>query len=124
MNNQSSNLEPIIILLLLFLVVLPMFFVLRFTEDIFPLNPLIDTVLPEEFSEDKFYSIRVGMSKEEVFKLLGKPNGVYGNEWEDEDWYYGHDGGCKWWDFAWFEYEIIFDKHDRVIKTERYAIAS
>ncbi|MGK7904087.1 MAG: hypothetical protein AB4352_22295 [Hormoscilla sp.] len=69
MNNQSSNLEPIIILLLLLLVVLPMFFVLRFTEDIFPLNPLIDTVLPEEFSEDKFDSIRVGMSKEEVFKL-------------------------------------------------------
>lgn len=124
MNNQSSNSEPNFIIILLLLVVSPMLFVLRFTEDVFPLNPLIDTVLPEEFSEDKFYSIREGMSKEEVFKLLGKPNGVYGNKWEDEDWYYGHDGGCKWWDFAWFEYEIIFDRHDRVIKTERYAIAS
>ncbi|NEO99620.1 MAG: hypothetical protein F6K58_13260 [Symploca sp. SIO2E9] len=76
-------------------------------------NPTIDTVLPPEFSEKKFFSIKPGMDRDEVIALLGKPThpklGLS----------YGDDGAAGWWDFAYINYHIFVDGNDKVIRTHR-----
>ncbi|NEP01630.1 MAG: hypothetical protein F6K58_23835 [Symploca sp. SIO2E9] len=77
-------------------------------------NPLIDTVLPPDFSEEKFFSIKPGMDRNQVIALLGQPEYPAQNHLS-----YGHDGGSDWWDFAWIDYYINIDNNDKVIVAER-----
>lgn len=101
---------------------------MAFNEDYFPLYPGIDTIYPPKFSVHKFDRISVGMSRKEVFELLGEPsykgaNYFYtkdtnygidlehdGYRVDDTRWGYGIDDGCRGWcDFAWVTYFILFD---------------
>ncbi|BDA76238.1 hypothetical protein CAL7716_104040 (plasmid) [Calothrix sp. PCC 7716] len=77
-------------------------------------NPLIDTILPKEFSEEKFKSIQTGMSKEKVIKLLGNPANS-----DNQILLYGDDGRAGWWDFAWVQYTIHIDIEEKVTTKER-----
>ncbi|NER27445.1 MAG: hypothetical protein F6J89_07365 [Symploca sp. SIO1C4] len=76
-------------------------------------NPTIDTVLPPEFSEEKFFSIKPGMDRNEVIALLGKPTQP------ELGLHYGDDGAAGWWDFAYIDYRIFVDDNDKVIGTYR-----
>jgi hypothetical protein len=44
-----------------------------YVEGVFPFYPLIDTRLPSGFSQAKFESIQLGMTKTEVLKILPAP---------------------------------------------------
>ncbi|NER31375.1 MAG: hypothetical protein F6J89_28110 [Symploca sp. SIO1C4] len=77
-------------------------------------NLIIDTVLPPEFSEDKFFSIKPGMDRNEVIALLGQPR------YPRLDLDYGKNGGSDWWDFAWIGYYVEIDDNDKVTGTDRY----
>lgn len=77
-------------------------------------NPLIDTVLPPDFSEEKFFSIKPEMDINAVIALLGQPEYQAQNHL-----FYSHDGGSDWWDFAWIDYYIKIDNNDKVIVAER-----
>jgi hypothetical protein len=77
-------------------------------------NPLIDTVLPKEFSEDKFAVVKPGMSDSEVMQLLGSPALI-----QDEMLVYGSDGAVGWWDFAWVQYTIHLNAQGKVVDKER-----
>ncbi len=126
------------------------FFTSYYVEAVFPLYPLIDTKLPPGFSLEKFESIQIGMTKNEVLKILPPPisspivlknsppiytpissreynregnpvfSGEIEREWsiDDDAWYYGEDGAAALLlaDFAWFKFEIHFDKKDKVVK--------
>jgi hypothetical protein len=89
-----------------------------YLESLFPLYPLIDTKLPPGFSEAKFASIQMGMTKTEVLKILPAP--VPRREYDEEgslsdiDWHYGQDGACLFGDFAWFEFTISFNDEGKV----------
>jgi hypothetical protein len=118
-----------------------------YVEGVFPFYPLIDTKLPPEFSQAKFESIQVGMTKTSVLKILPPPiyspivlknsppiytpistrqynrqgnpvfRGKNEKEWsiDDDTWYYGEDGAAPFFgDFAWFRFEIHFDKENKV----------
>jgi hypothetical protein len=117
-------------------------------ERVFPFYPLIETKLPPGFSQAKFESIQVGMTKTEVLKFLPPPisspivlkksppiytpisrrqynrqgepvfRGEIDKEWsiDDDAWYYGEEGACFLGDFAWFKFEIHFDKEDQVAR--------
>jgi hypothetical protein len=119
-----------------------------YVEAVFPLYPLIDTKLPPGFSLEKFENIQIGMTKNEVLKILPPPisspivlknsppiytlissrqynrqgnpvfSGEIEKEWsiDDDAWYYGEDGACLFADFAWFKFEIHFDKENKVVK--------
>ncbi|MBD2597806.1 hypothetical protein H6G74_26285 [Nostoc spongiaeforme FACHB-130] len=87
-----------------------------FTESVFIFNPLIDTKLPPGFTLQKFDSIKPGMSKAEVSKILSAPR--YSSD-DGLSWRYGEDGAAPFGDFAWFEFTIHFDEAGKVMKTER-----
>jgi hypothetical protein len=90
-----------------------------YTESYFPLYPLIDTQLPQGFSEQKFEQIAPGMTKAEVAAILpGSPEmgSIY---WQESYWLYGNDGGCGWCDMAWIGFGIQFDETGNVASTER-----
>lgn len=86
-----------------------------FTESVFVLNPLIDTQLPKGFTQAGFDSIQTGMTKTEVLKHIPAP----GNELKGESWSYGNDGAAVWGDYAWFQFQINFDKSGKVIQTSQ-----
>jgi outer membrane protein assembly factor BamE (lipoprotein component of BamABCDE complex) len=89
-----------------------------YQELTFPFYPLIDTRLPSGFSQAKFESIQLGMTKTEILKILPAPvpRKEYKEEWsiDDDTWYYGQDGACLFGDFAWFEFVIFFDEEGKV----------
>ena len=85
-----------------------------------PINPLIDTVLAENFSEEKFNSIQVGMSIKDVTALIGEPFRTQDLKNNINLWYYSHDGKCEWGDFAWIGYCVQFDKNYKVLKAYNY----
>jgi outer membrane protein assembly factor BamE (lipoprotein component of BamABCDE complex) len=71
--------------------------------------PSIDTRYTEGFTESKFAAIRVGMTQEEVVKLLGEPfDGASARA--SSRWAYTQDGKCTWKDWAWLGREIVFAK--------------
>lgn len=86
-----------------------------FTESEFILNPLIDTHLPQGFTQVSFNKIKPGMTKAEVLELIPAPS----QNLEESSWQYGNDGAAAWGDYAWFQFLIQFDKNNRVIKTEQ-----
>lgn len=85
-----------------------------------PINPLIDTVFTEKFSEEKFNSIQVGNSSEYVTSLIGEPLSRRETKKNIDIWYYSLDSKCEWGDFAWISYCVQFDKNCNVIKTYHY----
>jgi hypothetical protein len=86
-----------------------------FTESVFIFNPLIDTYLPEGFTQANFNKIQPGMTKAEVLELIpGEPQGKTETKWT-----YGSDGAAPWGDFAWIRFSIEFDRLGKVIKTEQ-----
>ncbi|QLE57014.1 hypothetical protein [Nostoc sp. TCL26-01] len=101
----------------LWLFVLPVVIWLQcFTESEFIFNPLIDTQLPPGFTNEKFASIKPGMTKAEVLKILPPPESLAN---EQTSWSYGNDGAAPFGDFAWFQFHIHFDNEGKVIKTVR-----
>jgi outer membrane protein assembly factor BamE (lipoprotein component of BamABCDE complex) len=94
------------------------------TESYFPLYPLIDTRLPQGFSEQKFKQITPGMSKAEVAVALpGSPESG-STQWQETYWFYGNDGGCYGLcDLAWVGFTVQFDEAGNVTKTERSVFA-
>lgn len=107
-----------IALALVFLVLPVGIFLQCFTESVFVLNPLIDTRLPQGFTQAGFDRIQPGMSKAEVLQLvpLPEPGSLYATSWG-----YGNDGAALFGDFAWFQLTIEFDKNGRVIKKTQRA---
>ncbi|WP_413198828.1 hypothetical protein [Nostoc piscinale] len=104
-------------LILFFVIfVLPVGISVCFSESEFIFYPLIDTQLPPGFTMQKFESIKPGMTKAEVSKILPVPK--YLSE-DDSSWHYGQDGAAPFGDFAWFEFIIRFNAEGKVIKTER-----
>jgi len=89
---------------------------LCFTESEFIFNPLIDTRLPPGFTPEKFDSIKPGMKKADILKILPAP--VYSSD-DDSSWSYGEDGAAPFGDFAWFQFTIHFDPEGKVMITER-----
>lgn len=85
------------------------------TECYYRSEPLIETRLPEQFSEEKFNSIQPGMEKEWVVQRLGLPN----SHTDNLSLSYGTEGGAAWWDFAWVHYVIRLDKEGKVISKTR-----
>lgn len=117
-----------------------------FSESVFDLNPLIDTRLPEGFTEVNFNKIQLKMTKAEVSRLIqAQPDRISQmcmftqlDQVEDNEnnqppkipnalmtkrphscWEYGKDGAAFFGDYAWFSFRILFDENDRVITTER-----
>ncbi|HEY9654341.1 MAG TPA: hypothetical protein V6C50_02510 [Crinalium sp.] len=93
-------------------------FVVSYTESVFVLHPLIDTRLPQGFTQAGFDRIQPGMTKAEVLQLvpLPEPESLHMVSWD-----YGSDGACVFWDFAWFQLTIEFDQNGRVIKKTQRA---
>ena len=86
-------------------------------ESYCPWYPDIDTVYAKGFSKEKFLTIRIGMSKENVSSQLGEPFSKYRpHEHEGlEFWSYSHDGALgHWGDKAWISYVIVF-QDDKVV---------
>jgi outer membrane protein assembly factor BamE (lipoprotein component of BamABCDE complex) len=81
-----------------------------------PIDPLIDTKLSANFSEEKFNTIQVGNNLQDVIELLGEP--LYRQELKNniDLWYYSQDAKCEWGDFAWIAYCIHFDENCKVLK--------
>ena len=104
-----------------------------FTESVFIFNPLIDTRLPQGFTEDDFNKVQPKMTKFEVSRLIqAEPDqisqicyftqGDFRGMRPHSCWEYGRDGAAAWGDYAWFSFRIMFDENNRVITTERLAI--
>jgi len=87
-----------------------------FTESEFIFNPLIDTKLPPGFTNQKFDSIKPGMTKAEVLKILPPP---LDSSKDETSWGYGEDGAASFGDFAWFRFTINFDQAGKVVETKR-----
>ena len=103
--------------LLVFILVPVGVFLQCFTESVFILNPLIDTTLPQGFTEANFNKIQPKMTKAEVSRIIqAEPDQISKNEWR-----YGQDGAAAWGDYAWFSFRILFDKNGKVITAERLA---
>jgi outer membrane protein assembly factor BamE (lipoprotein component of BamABCDE complex) len=73
--------------------------------------PSIDTRYAPGFSEPKFAQVKIGMTREEVLKLLGPPLGATSSN----RWSYTQDGKCRWADWAWLGREVIF-RDDHVVE--------
>ncbi len=79
----------------------------------FPFYPYIDTIFAKNFTFEKFDSVKMGMSKEEVLEIMEEP--MLKSNPGNECWWYSGDG--KLWpyvDFSWYQYLICF-KEDKVI---------
>jgi hypothetical protein len=85
--------------------------------------PSIDTVYAPGFTNAAFERVKVGMSKEEVRNLIGRPLDTHPyssrhpayHERGDEVWNYTRDGACTWSDWAWLSREVIF-RNGRVVQ--------
>ena len=88
------------------------------TESYCVIYPSIDTRYAAGFSERKFAEIRVGMTKEEVLRILGAPmHGMHSGT--SGKWSYTQDGKCFWADWAWLGREIVFVDNRVVEKVSR-----
>lgn len=108
-----------VFLLLIFIFIIP-------HEQYFIFKPSIDTKFAAGFTEENFNSIRIGMYKNEVIKILGKPLkfdtvGVPHYLHPSTEYYmsYTSDGACKWGDFAWLNYKICLNETLSVTKKVR-----
>ncbi len=102
-----------------------------FPEQKFDLYPLIDTIRAQEFSVEAFSKIRPGMTREQVYGLIGKP-AVPGAErvpkepgtkgWLNPTEYgyceqHTNDGKLKYWDFAWYHADVCYTEGGVVYST-------
>lgn len=100
------------LLALEFLVII--FLMVTETESYFWPYPSIDTKYAPGFSEGKFRQVKVGMSQDEVFAILGKPLGVQPFS-EGTRFFYSEDGAAPIGDFAWLG-RLIDVKDGKVTK--------
>jgi hypothetical protein len=105
-------------------------FIGGYTESVFVLHPLIDTRLPQGFTQARFDRVQPGMTQAEVLRLIPPPDGSSPDfcasdgtfcSAEGDTWSYGSDGACVFWDFAWFQLTVQFDQNGRVIKKTQRA---
>ncbi len=82
--------------------------------------PLIDTVKSEKFTEKKFDSIHRGMSRQEVYDLIGHPPEEVYEEGIDNCETQTNDGASKYWDFAWLNAQVCYGLHDTVDSTSKF----
>jgi len=94
-------------------------------------DPYIDTQFAEDYSPDKFEEIKIGMSLEEVKKIIGKPlyNGEGYEDQNNTNFYYTGDGKLlnntedSWKngydDFAWYRSSIEVDNENIVISIDK-----
>jgi len=89
-------------------------------------SPWIDTKTTDDFSEEKFDLIKVGMDTTQVKNIIGKPYFRQDAEWDSlrfQLWYFTSDGKFKKGDFAWIGREIYIDNNGKVneiMKTIHY----
>jgi len=94
------------------------------------IKPYIDTHFAEDYSPEKFDQIELGMTKNEVIKIIGKP--LYtGSGYYDSlitNYHYTGDGKLlskrkpgeqKYDDFAWYRSTIGFDTTETVVYLDK-----
>jgi hypothetical protein len=86
-----------------------------YSESVFVFDPFIDTRLPQGFSVEQFEQIKLGMTKQQVLRLVPEPPSIYQSVW-----HYGNDGAAPFGDFAWFGFEVEFDQTDHVVRATRH----
>ena len=94
---------------LLLLGLFALYFIAFWDEDIFVLNPEIDTVFAGNFSKDKYEQVTKGMSTNDVIAIIGQPLSIDRTQKNMgyEEWSYSCDGALgSWGDKAWFYYGI------------------
>ena len=82
-----------------------------------PIDPFIDTKFAENFTPIKFDKIELGMSKEEVVEIIGKPLWIRREDYDTllTSFTYTGDGKLENGDFAWYGSRLQFDRGDTVI---------
>jgi hypothetical protein len=109
--------KPITILLLLPLFGYTLFFGwFQHSEGFNIIEPSIDTVFTDNYSEKKFDQIKIGMDSLAVVRILGKPFSIQKLDEKKTLWYFTGDGKCDWHDFAWLGREIEFDQNGIVLE--------
>ncbi|WP_272120367.1 MULTISPECIES: outer membrane protein assembly factor BamE domain-containing protein [Spirulina] len=87
-------------------------------ESYFFLWPSIDTQYSENYNEENFNKITIGMPKNEVDQLMGEPLSIYQIEDGTAIYSYSSDARLKILDFAWFGRSVIF-RDNKVIEIEK-----
>lgn len=84
--------------------------------------PFIDTIRSEKFSEEKFDQIQPSMSKMQVIDLIGEQRGDYPSTGQDGSYCerVTSDGALKYWDFAWLNANVCYDKNDIVTSANKF----
>ena len=73
------------------------------------------TIYADSFSEEKFHSIKLGMTKDQVKEILGNPLNDEGLQ-KNSFWYYTHhDHPTSDFDQRW----VVFDKSEAVIEIRK-----
>lgn len=101
-----------LLIIVISIILIPTFFFCDFVkEKVLVLMFGEDTVYVENFNEKEFFDIKIGMSREEVLKILGPPLEKAGGE--------------KYWHYSWYrsgnflKRVIIFDETNKVKKVKR-----
>ncbi len=89
-------------------------------EQKFILNKYIDTEFAEGFTQQKFNGIIRGESVYDFINRIGEPLVIDTFKINQGKtlvirYSYSMDGNCRWGDFAWKSYEVIFDSNMVVI---------
>jgi outer membrane protein assembly factor BamE (lipoprotein component of BamABCDE complex) len=87
-------------------------------------DPWIDTKTSSGYTEEKFNQIKVGMTKTEVFNIMGTPYYPEWSSWNSKDssntaWDFTSDGKFDDGDFAWMGRSIYFNDSGEVIEIYR-----
>lgn len=86
-------------------------------------SPYIDTEFAPNFTIEKSKNIKIGQTKNEVIKLVGNPLYISKSYYGDLMFSYTSDGffhkkkshgSSSICDFAWFGYDVVFDKENNV----------
>ena len=118
-----------IILAFSFLFILFFGVILFGAESYYFLDPYVDTIMSENFSPESFDNVEVGMSENDVHKLIGKPLSVQSDTLPDKAvnkiLFYSGDGKIRkeniempWYaatDYAWHSFSIRLNGRGKVI---------
>ncbi|GAA3611957.1 hypothetical protein Q4Q39_04710 [Flavivirga amylovorans] len=91
-------------------------------------DPYIDTEFAENYTPNKFDSITMGLTKEEVINTIGKPLFIFTDTITNRtEFHYTNDGFLRRKsnreydinDFAWYRSNVYFDSKDKVTKIDK-----